>query len=96
MQKLEIHQITTAQDLERALSVRRHVFIEEQHIPEAEELDEHDLESSTSSLHVLATLDGHAVGTARLLIDSGAHGDPLGARYPHIGRVAVLNKYRRR
>jgi len=59
--------------------VRRAVFVIEQRIPEALEWDADD----ASSLHALA-LDAHgsAIGCARLL-DAG-----------HIGRVAVLSRWR--
>jgi len=62
------------------LAVRRVVFVEEQGVPEEEELDEHD----AVSLHFLAiNPQGRPVGTARLL--------PSG----RIGRVAVLREWRR-
>ncbi len=43
-------------------NVRRDVFINEQHIPEAEEWDDEDLVSH----HALATLNREPVGTGRL------------------------------
>jgi len=59
------------------MAIRRQVFVQEQNVPEQQELDEHD----ATALHLLATLDGRPVGTARLLID-GTEGK--------IGRVAIL------
>lgn len=62
-------------------SVRKQVFVEEQHVPESFEWDGLD----DRCTHVLAeTEDGMAVGTARLLPDG------------HIGRMAVVNPWRGR
>lgn len=58
--------------------IRRHVFIEEQNVPEELEWDEYD-ESST---HFLAMDDDRAVAVARLKPDG------------QIGRMAVLAEYR--
>lgn len=58
--------------------IRRHVFIEEQHVPEELEWDEYD----ESSVHFLAIHDDRAVATARLKADG------------QIGRMAVLARYR--
>ena len=68
------------QDNSEALSsVRRIVFIEEQHVPEALELDELDLVCH----HVLVTdADNQPIATGR--IDSDGR----------IGRMAVLKEYR--
>ena len=60
-------------------AVRTTVFIEEQAIPEHEEWDEMD----AVSVHLIARLDGRAVGTGRLLPDG------------RIGRMAVLQEARR-
>lgn len=59
-------------------SVRFTVFVDEQKVPKEMEMDEWDARSR----HVLATVDGRAVGTGRLLPDG------------HIGRVAVLREFR--
>ncbi len=61
--------------------VRRVVFMQEQGVPEALEWDEWD----ASARHFLAEDDGgHPIATARLLPDG------------HIGRMAVLEFWRRR
>ncbi|WP_372603567.1 GNAT family N-acetyltransferase [Actibacterium sp.] len=62
-------------------AIRRAVFIDEQRVPEAIELDEQD----TAALHLLAVQDGVPVGTARLLLKA-----PVGK----IGRVVVLASHR--
>ncbi|WP_095587996.1 GNAT family N-acetyltransferase [Actibacterium ureilyticum] len=70
-------QIALTDDLDTCLALRRAVFIDEQGVSEAEEIDGRDPEA----LHLLATLDGRPVGTARLF----AAGDT-----GKIGRVCVL------
>lgn len=73
-----------------ALAVRMAVFVEEQHVPIEEELDTHDANPGAGlTLHLLARVGGHAIGTARLL--PAAPGEA-----PHIGRVAVLPAWRGR
>ena len=73
--------VTLTRDLPACWALRRTVFIEEQAVPEDLEVDGLDDEA----LHLLAMLDGHPVGTARLLLkgDTGK-----------IGRVAVLRELR--
>ncbi|GGE52886.1 GNAT family N-acetyltransferase [Actibacterium pelagium] len=73
--------IGTTHDLEACLDVRRHVFINEQEIPEEEELDDLD----GQAIHLLATDKGKPVATARLLFEG-----QLGK----IGRVAVVLSHR--
>lgn len=70
-------QIALTDDLDACLALRRAVFIDEQGVSEAEEIDGRD----GDALHLLATLDGRPVGTARLF----ATGDT-----GKIGRVCVL------
>ncbi len=96
MPAIEVQRITTTEQIAAALEIRRRVFIDEQRVPEEEEIDDHDGDPSevTSAVHVLATLDGGPVGTARLLLDDADHGDD-GPGYPHVGRVAVLAEHRR-
>lgn len=70
-------------DLAACHHLRRVVFINEQNVPEAEELDDKDSEA----VHILATApDGSPAGTARLLFD-GETGK--------IGRVCVIADHRR-
>jgi predicted GNAT family N-acyltransferase len=67
-------------EMARALAapIRFAVFVEEQGVPREIELDEMD----AACIHALAYLDGKAIGTGRLLPDG------------HIGRMAVLRKWR--
>jgi len=68
--------------MQRALAIRRRVFIEEQNVPEEIELDADD----GHAFHALAILDGVAIGCGRML----DHGDSE----VKIGRMAVLREFR--
>lgn len=73
--------VAQTDDVDTCRALRRTVFIEEQGVAEADELDDKDAEA----LHLLA-LDGDtAIGSARLL--------PFGTTVK-IGRVCVLPDYR--
>jgi predicted GNAT family N-acyltransferase len=71
-----LHDLTA---LEQATAIRMAVFVREQQLPEADEIDAFD----SLSLHALALDSGRAVGTARLLPDA------------RIGRMSVLPPWRR-
>jgi len=73
-------QIALTDDIDACLALRRIVFIEEQNVPEADELDGLD----AAALHVLAT-DGAPVGCARILLKDDT---------AKIGRVCVLQSHR--
>jgi predicted GNAT family N-acyltransferase len=66
-----------------AYPIRKRVFIEEQGVPEAMELDEFD----PIAQHALAYLNSECVGTARLVTLAGSIG--------RIGRMAVLAAHRK-
>ena len=68
-------------DVDACLAVRWVVFVEEQNVPVADELDGKDDEA----VHVLARDGDKAVGAARILF----HDDVA-----HVGRVAVLRSHR--
>ncbi|MNR75407.1 putative N-acetyltransferase YjcF [compost metagenome] len=68
--------------LKEALAIRMRVFVEEQGVDPALEIDDDD----AVAWHVLARLDGEPIGTARLVML-----DQLRAK---IGRVAVLPEVR--
>ena len=61
-----------------ASRIRTTVFVEEQGVPAAIEMDDQD----AACVHALAYVDGRVVGTGRLLPDG------------HIGRMAVLKESR--
>jgi predicted GNAT family N-acyltransferase len=73
--------ITLTDDIGACQALRRTVFIEEQGVSVADEVDGKDAEAR----HLIAVADGHPVGTARLLTD-GTTGK--------VGRVCVLAKFR--
>ncbi|MFN4172848.1 MAG: GNAT family N-acetyltransferase [Pseudorhodobacter sp.] len=73
--------IARTDDIAACRTLRRIVFIEEQGVPEADEIDDLDGEA----IHLLATRNGAPVGSARLLV-MGETGK--------IGRVCVLREAR--
>ena len=73
--------ITETRDIATCRALRRTVFIEEQGVSEADEVDDKDDEA----IHLLATQNGKPVGSARLLV-MGEIGK--------IGRVCVLAEAR--
>jgi ElaA protein len=73
--------ISIVEDYAPCVALRRTVFIEEQGVSEAEEMDDLD----DGAIHMLAVVDGQPAGTARLLIN----GD-IGK----IGRICVLADHR--
>lgn len=77
---LDIAQTT---DIATCRALRRTVFIEEQGVSEADEVDDQD----PVAIHLLARLDGHPIGTARLIVRGNAG---------KIGRVCVLQSARGR
>ena len=57
--------IARTDDIAACIAIRREGFIDEQNVPEAEELDDLD----AGAIHILARdVEGEAWGTARLLI----------------------------
>ncbi len=68
-------------DIPACHEIRRRVFIDEQRVPEDEEMDDLD----AASTHLIACRDGRAIGTARLRsVDGDAKAE----------RVAVLSEQR--
>lgn len=73
-------------DLAGAVALRMRVFVGEQGIPAAVEVDEADTDPGT--VHAVALHQGAVIGTGRLLPDADGKG-------PHIGRMAVAAEWRR-
>ncbi len=89
MSDIVVTVIRTQPELAEALLIRTRVFVEEQGVPVAEEVDAYDADPVDERVvHVLGRLDGAPVAAARLLLDAPAGGDA------HIGRVAVLAEHR--
>lgn len=78
-----VKRVTSDAELARAYAIRIRVFVKEQGVPRAIELDDDD----QRAIHLLAMAGDRAVGTARVVLHHG------GAK---IGRMAVLKSYRRR
>ncbi len=79
--QIKVVEITERPQMEQAWAIRRAVFIEEQHVPEEEEMDAEDADA----FHALA-LDGQRpVGCGRMVSHDG---------YVKIGRMAVLRERR--
>jgi ElaA protein len=76
---LEIVEVGSAEQLRQALAIRLAVFVEEQGVSEAVEIDGHD----EAARHLLALYDGKPLGTLRLRWLEGG-------RVAKIERVAVL------
>lgn len=87
---LRIALVQNAAEMDDALAVRRAVFIDEQGVSEAEEIDAHDGDPATvdDAMHVVAYLAGRPVAAGRLLLNA-----PLN-EHAHVGRVAVLREHR--
>ena len=78
--------VETAAELEGAVTVRMRVFVGEQGIPAAVEVD--DADSAPDTVHAVALHQGAVIATGRLLPDVDGKG-------PHVGRMAVERDWRR-
>jgi len=77
-----IRPAVTHADREACFAVRMRVFVEEQAVPEEEELDHHDADAA----HFVVEVGGEIVGTARVVhLEDGC---------AKIGRVALLREHR--
>lgn len=76
MSGLEVRPARDRAEIDAALALRAAVFIGEQGVPEAEELDGRDADA----VHLVAVRDGAVVGTCRLLAGEGT---------VKLGRMAV-------
>jgi predicted GNAT family N-acyltransferase len=81
--RITVKKVSSEKELEQALRIRIRVFVREQGVPEAIELDDDD----KRALHLLASLEGRAVGTARIVMRRGQ---------AKIGRMAILKSHRRK
>ena len=81
MTDIKITKTASDEDLEKCFCIRKSVFVREQNVSEAEEIDGLDSEAD----HYLLWVDGKATGTARVRYLSDV---------AKIERVAVLNSMR--
>jgi len=83
---IECIMVETNDELRRCMEIRRTVFIEEQNVPEVEEIDDHDHLGDPVADHFLFLKNGIPVGTIRCLKKGGG--------VLKVGRVAVLKEAR--
>ncbi|MED3662038.1 GNAT family N-acetyltransferase [Ureibacillus sp. FSL K6-8385] len=81
---IEAVRVETEDQLEKALAIRKEVFVQEQGVPEDREMDEYD-RIGAPCRHVLILADEKAVGTGRIRFVEGAG---------KLERIAVLKPYR--
>lgn len=84
---LSVERVTTPGQLTEAHTLRLAVFVDEQQVPLAEEIDDADFAPTTTHV-VVRDGSGTVVGTGRLLTDPAHPGEV------HIGRVAVARSAR--
>ncbi len=77
--------IENEQQLQRALTIRKKVFVEEQHVPLEDEVDELDVLDGPCRHLLITTNDDEAVGTGRVRLIE---------QYGKLQRVAVLKDMR--
>jgi predicted GNAT family N-acyltransferase len=78
---VHVKQISSEEAKAQAFAIRMRVFVREQGVAPEIELDRDD----RRAIHFLATVDGKAVGTARIVMRRGS---------AKIGRMAVLKQFR--
>jgi predicted GNAT family N-acyltransferase len=78
---VRVKRVSSREELDKAFSIRKRIFVREQSVPEEIEMDRDD----NRALHFLAVKAGKAVGTARVVMHH---------RSAKIGRMAVLKPYR--
>ena len=79
--QINVVEVTEPPQMEQAWTIRRRVFIEEQHVPEEIEMDEDD----AHAFHALALEGSVPVGCGRMVAHDG---------FVKIGRMAVLRERR--
>lgn len=82
---MHIKKITTENDLQVALNIRKSVFIDEQQVPESEEFDQFDTLQEKCQ-HVLVCHENEPVGTGRVRIVDGTG---------KLERICILKPYRK-
>jgi predicted GNAT family N-acyltransferase len=78
---VRVKRVSSEAELKQAFTIRLHVFVKEQGVPEDIELDRDD----DRAIHFLGFVGDRAVGTARLVMRRQA---------AKVGRMAVLKSYR--
>jgi predicted GNAT family N-acyltransferase len=83
---MKILRASTQSELESCMDIRRCVFIEEQRVPENEEIDDHDRIDDPITDHFLFLDNDKQIGTVRCLKKSDG--------ILKIGRVAIIKEER--
>jgi predicted GNAT family N-acyltransferase len=83
--KMEIRRIKEEYELKKAFDIRIKVFVEEQGVPLADELDQFDTLNGKCE-HILVYYNGHPTGTGRLRIVD---------HYGKLERICILEPYRK-
>jgi predicted GNAT family N-acyltransferase len=78
---IHVNQISSDEAKTKAFGIRMRVFVREQGVPPDIELDRDD----RRAIHFLASIEGKAVGTARIVVRRDS---------VKIGRMAVLKRFR--
>jgi predicted GNAT family N-acyltransferase len=81
--RLTVKKVSSQKELKQAFRIRIRVFVQEQGVPAEIELDTDD----KRAVHFIASTEGKAVGTARLVMRGGN---------AKIGRMAVLRSQRQK
>ena len=98
MNTFSVKIVEYSEELEKILELRQTVFIEEQKVPEEEEIDDLDSLDAISSnrvIHLIAYAGEEVFGTARLFLPSTTDIRTIDAETLHVGRVAVKESGRR-
>ncbi|WP_016838475.1 GNAT family N-acetyltransferase [Ureibacillus thermosphaericus] len=83
--KIEVIRVSTEEQLEKAFSIRKEVFVEEQGVPMESEIDEYDNLLSPCE-HLLIVVDDKPVGAGRIRFVDG---------FGKLERICVLQPYRK-
>ena len=84
--------VKTQEDLDAILDLRSSVFIDEQLVPEEEEIDDLDtLESIVDDkvIHLIAKENNKIIATARMFVEGNSIISSSKEAHLHVGRVAV-------
>ena len=78
---IEVKAVSNEQELKEAFSIRRKVFVDEQQVPEEEEIDAFESEAA----HFLLSINKKPAGAGRLRVVEG---------YGKVERICILREYR--
>lgn len=82
---MEVKQILTNEDLEKAFYIRKEVFVKEQNVPLEDEFDQYDYLNGECD-HILVVVDEAIAGTGRIRVVDGVG---------KLERICILPSYRK-